>query len=247
MLATPLVPMLIGGQGTHKSTFCRMLLPPELREYYIDDVKLDAAEQVERMLCRMLLVNIDEYNAETDREQAKIKRIPTEKDVQTRRMRSDQYEQRPRMASFIATTNEREPLCDATGSRCYLCCEVDGIIDTESPWPYRQLYAQAVSELRQGERWHFTKSEEAEIERHNQAYRQQSSPEEVLLSYSEPAEVCQENFMRAVDIQKELRQHVRVSDVPSIKALTIALRRLHFKHGAIDGVRGWYAWKPFPS
>ena len=53
------VPMLIGGQGTHKSTFCRMLLPPELREYYIDDIKLDAAEQVERMLCRMLLVNSD--------------------------------------------------------------------------------------------------------------------------------------------------------------------------------------------
>lgn len=49
--------------------------------------------------------------------------------------------------------------------------------------------------------------------------------------------------MRAVDIQKELRQHVRVSDVPSIKTLTIALRRQHFKDGAIDGVRAWYARK----
>ena len=34
------VPMLIGGQGTHKSTFCKLILPPELREYYIDDVKM---------------------------------------------------------------------------------------------------------------------------------------------------------------------------------------------------------------
>ena len=80
------IPMLIGGQGTHKSTFCRLLLPPELREYYVDDIKLDNAEQVERMLSRMLLVNIDEYNAKTDREQAKIKRVVTEKDIQTRRM-----------------------------------------------------------------------------------------------------------------------------------------------------------------
>ena len=71
------VPMLIGGQGTHKSTFCKLVLPPELREYYIDDVKMDSAEQVERMLGRMLLVNIDEYNAKTPREQAKIKRILT--------------------------------------------------------------------------------------------------------------------------------------------------------------------------
>ena len=83
----PDVPMLIGAQGTHKSTFCRLLLPPQLREYYIDDIKLDNAEQVERMLSRMLLVNIDEYNAKTDREQAKIKRVLTEKNVQTRKMR----------------------------------------------------------------------------------------------------------------------------------------------------------------
>ena len=71
------VPLLIGGQGTRKSTFCKLILPPELREYYIDDVKMDSAEQVERMLGRMLLVNIDEYNAKTPREQAKIKRILT--------------------------------------------------------------------------------------------------------------------------------------------------------------------------
>ena len=65
-------------------------------------------------LCRMALVNIDEYNAKTDREQAKIKRVLTERDVQVRRMRTDQYVMTQRMASFIATTNERQPLTDRT-------------------------------------------------------------------------------------------------------------------------------------
>ena len=236
-----MVPMLIGGQGAHKSTFCRLLLPPELREYYIDDIKLDNAEQVERMLGRMLLVNIDEYNAKTDREQAKIKRVLTEKDVQTRRMRSDQYVLLPRMASFIATTNEREPLCDPTGSRRYLCCEVEGLIDTDTPVDYGQLYAQAVHELKAGHPWHFSKAEEAEIERHNQDYRQQSSPETVLLSYFDPAAPGKDNFIRAVDIQAELRKHVRAADVPTIKALTAALKSCHFTYGAIKGIRGWYA------
>ena len=234
------VPMLIGAQGTHKSTFCRMLLPPELREYYIDDVKLDAAEQVERMLCRMLLVNIDEYNAKTDREQAKIKRILTEKDVQTRRMRSDQYELRPRMASFVATTNDQQPLCDATGSRRYLCCEISGVIDTESPVDYRQMYAQAIYELRQGEPYHFSKAEENEIVKHNQLYQSISTPESILLSYYEPAERRKDFFMRAVDIQKALQQHLKPADVPSINALTKALKRLRFQYGAVGGVRGWY-------
>lgn len=235
------VPLLIGGQGTHKSTFCKLILPPELREYYIDDVKMDSAEQVERMLGRMLLVNIDEYNAKTVREQAKIKRILTEKDVQSRKMRSEQYVMRPRTASFIATTNEREPLSDPTGSRRYVCCEVDGLIDTDTPVPYRQMYAQAVAELRRGERYWLSKEEEAAIERHNQAYRCQSSPEVVLLSYFTPAERRKEHFIRAVDIQKALRQHVRPADVPSIKALTNALKTARFPYGSYNGRRGWYA------
>ena len=237
------VPMLIGGQGTHKSTFCKLILPPELREYYIDDVKMDNAEQVERMLGRMLLVNIDEYNAKTTREQAKIKRILTEKDVQSRKMRSNQYVMLPRMASFIATTNEREPLCDPTGSRRYICCEVEGVIDTDTPMPYQQIYAQAVTELRQGERYWFSKGEEAEMERHNQAFRQQSSPEEVLLSYFAPAERRKEHFIRAIDIQKELKQHVKPIDLPSLKALTTALKSARFPYGSYNGYRGWYARK----
>ena len=235
------VPMLIGAQGTHKSTFCRLLLPPCLREYYIDDIKLDNAEQVERMLSRMLLVNIDEYNAKTDREQAKIKRVLTEKNVQTRKMRSDQYVLLPRMASFIATTNDLEPLYDPTGSRRYLCCEVTGIIDTGTPIDYRAVYAQAVTELRSGAPWYYSKDEEADIERHNQNYRRQTTPETVLLSYFEPAERNKAHFMLAVDIQKELRKHVRMTDVPSIKKLTLALKACHFPYGKIQGVRGWYA------
>ena len=235
------VPILIGAQGTHKSTFCRMLLPPCLHEYYIDDIKLDNAEQVERMLSRMLLVNIDEYNAKTDREQAKIKRVLTEKNVQTRKMRSDQYVLLPRTASFIATTNEMEPLYDPTGSRRYLCCEVTGIIDTETPINHRAIYAQAVTELRGGAQWYFSKNEENEIEHHNQNYRRQTTPETVLLSYFEPAERSKAHFMLAVDIQKELRRHVRMTDVPSIKKLTIALKACHFPYGKINGVRGWYA------
>lgn len=238
-----IVPLLIGAQGTHKSTFCKQILPPELREYYIDDIKLDNAEQVERMLGRMLLVNIDEYNAKTEHEQAKIKRILTEKDIQTRRMRSDQYVMLPRMASFIATTNDYEPLCDPTGSRRYLCCEIEGMIDTETPIDYYQLYAQALTELQEGARWHFTKEEEAEIERHNQDYRCQSSPETILTAYFEPAEPCMENFIRAVDIQAELRSHVRAADVPSIWKLTKALSSCHFTRGKISGIRGWYARK----
>ena len=236
-----LVPMLIGGQGTHKSTFCKLILPPSLREYYIDDIKLDAAEQVERMLSRMLLVNIDEYNAKTEREQAKIKRVLTERDVQTRKMRSDQYVMLPRLASFIATTNDGQPLTDPTGSRRYLCCELTGVIDTDTPVLHERLYAQAVGELDHGAVWHLSKAEEAAVEEHNRTYQEFSAPEQLLLTYFMPAERNKVYFTRAVDIQQELARHVRATDVPNIKQLTIALKAQHFHHGRMDGQRGWYA------
>ena len=147
----------------------------------------------------------------------------------------------PRLSPLIATTNDLEPLYDPTGSRRYLCCEVTGIIDTDTPIDHRAIYAQAVTELRGGGQWYFSKAEEADIERHNQNYRRQSTPETVLLSYFEPAERSKDHFMLAADIQKELRKHVRMTDVPSIKKLTLALKACHFPYGKIQGVRGWYA------
>ena len=237
------VPMLIGPQGTHKSTFCKLLIPTGLREYYIDDIKLDNAEQVERMLGRMALVNIDEYNAKTSREQAKIKRILTEKDVQVRRMRSEHYEMTPRMASFIATTNERQPLNDPTGSRRYLCVEVKGLIDTDSHIDYQQLYAQAVDELNQKQPYYFTKAEEARIEEHNMQFQNMSSVEILLSTYYKPAERRKENFMKAVDILEDLKNKVTGIDRPNMKQLTLALKAARFIHGAQDGTRGWYAQK----
>ena len=237
------VPMLVGRQGVRKSTFCKLLLPHSLREYYIDDVKLDNAEQVERMLARMALVNIDEYNAKTVREQAKIKRILTERDVQVRRMRSDQYLMLQRMASFIATTNERQPLTDTTGNRRYLCVEVTGIIDTETPLNYQQLYAQALWELANGQRYYMSSDEEQAIEEHNEAFLAVSSLETILTSHYEPMPRGKQHFLRAVDILNDLQQVTRGADRPTMDKLVRALKAAHFQHGAQNGVRGWYARK----
>lgn len=60
-----MVPLLIGEQGYLKTQFCNHILPPSMREYYMKDIKMDNAEQVERVLGRMWLVNIDEYDAKT--------------------------------------------------------------------------------------------------------------------------------------------------------------------------------------
>ena len=237
-----MVPMLIGGQGIKKSNFCKNVLPPSMREYYMDDIKMDNAEQVERVLGRMWLVCIDEYNAKTDREQAKIKRLLTEKDVQIRKMRSDQYTMTPRLCSFIATTNDLTPLPAGDGSRRYLCVEVTGEVDMSGRIPYKQMYAQAVYELqvRNALYW-FTSDDEQEIQRHNRPYQQASSIEEVLTNLFAPTNKHKrENFWQVQDIQKELSKHLKASDVPNIIKLGKILKALRWPRGGNTGSRGYY-------
>ena len=237
-----MVPMLIGGEGIKKSIFCKNILPPSMREYYMDDIKMQNAEQVERVLGRMWLVCIDEFNAKTPREQAKVKRLLTEKDVQMRKMRSAEYTMTPRLCSFIATTNDPTPLSSAEGNRRYLCVEVKGEIDMTERINYKQLFAQAVTELKDPDcLYWFTPEDERIIREHNQSYMEESSTEGVLPSLFEPApEHTKEHLWRVIDIQEELKKHLRTSDVPTLKALSTSIKALRWPKGANNGVRGYY-------
>ena len=237
-----MVPMLIGEQGYKKSSFCKAILPPSMREYYMDDIKLDNAEQVERVLGRMWLVNIDEYNSKTEREQAKIKRLLTEKDVQVRKMRSDQYTMTPRLCSFIATTNDLTPLPSGDGSRRYLCVEVTKAVNMEGRIPYKQMYAQAICELRWKDTLYwFTSDDEREIQQHNQRYQEVQPVEQLLPTILVPtSEHKRQNLWQVKDVQQELGKHLRPSDVPSLKSLGTILKKLRWPHGGSNGTEGYY-------
>jgi predicted P-loop ATPase len=190
----------------------------------------------------MWLVCIDEYNAKTAREQAKIKRLLTEKDVQVRKMRSDQYTMKPRLCSFIATTNDPTPLPSGDGSRRYLCVEVKGPVDMNGRIPYKQLFAQAVTELKTPDciYW-FTSEDEREIQEHNRQYQDVSSLEQVLQSVFEPSKTHKRDcFWQVQSIQKELQNHLKASDVPNLKVLGETIKKLKWPHGGIDGSKGYY-------
>ena len=237
-----MVPLLIGEQGYLKTQFCNHILPPSMREYYMKDIKMDNAEQVERVLGRMWLVNIDEYDSKTQREQAKIKRLLTEKDVQVRKMRSDQYTMTPRLCSFIATTNDPTPLPSGDGTRRYLCIEVTGKVDMSGQIPYKQIFAQAVTELQDSDciYW-FTDVDEREIQNHNSQYQQESAPEMVLSQLFKPTtQHRQENFWTVTAIQDELAKHLRSADVPNVTNLGYSIKKLRWQKFKKNGIRGYY-------
>ena len=237
-----MVPLLIGEQGYLKTQFCNHILPPSMREYYMKDIKMDNAEQVERVLGRMWLVNIDEYDSKTQREQAKIKRLLTEKEVQVRKMRSDQYTMTPRLCSFIATTNDPTPLPSGDGTRRYLCIEVTGKVNMTGQIPYKQIFAQAVAELREPDciYW-FTDEDERDIQAHNSLYQQESAPEMVLSQLFEPTtQRKRETFWTTTDIQNELAKHLKSQDIPTLKNLSAAIKKLRWPKIKTNGLVGYY-------
>ena len=132
MYGAQMVMMFVGAQGTRKSTFMRMLLPEELRQFYIDRIDFANKKEALRALSRFLLINIDEFDQISKSQTAYLKHLIQRTDVKERKMYETSYQQLQRYAAFCATTNSLSPLKDETGSRRYMVVEVTGVIDTST-------------------------------------------------------------------------------------------------------------------
>ena len=145
------VPTLIGAQGCGKTTFVRRLLPQQLRQYYLDHLNLSNKFDKEMALTNNLIVNLDELDAIRPSQHPALKQTLSKSKVNGRPIFGRAQADRPRYASFVATTNNLHPLTDATGSRRYICLTIpEGqLIDNTGDIDYLQLYAQVLYELRE--------------------------------------------------------------------------------------------------
>ena len=201
--ANSVSPVLVSRtQGKQKSTFCKLLLPRELQRYYTDSYDLSAQSAAECKLTEFGLINMDEFDKFTPRKMALLKNLMQVVNPCVRKAHQKNYRPLPRVASFIATSNQKELLTDPTGSRRFLCVEIENKIDC-SPLDYRQLYAQLKAELLAGERYWFTSEEEAEIMAANESYYKHPVEEDVFRSCFRPAEYGEKALMLSA---AEIRQ-----------------------------------------
>lgn len=177
-----LVPILIGSQGCGKTSFCGIVLPPELRDYYNDKVEFKNETSLVLGLSSFALINIDEFDALKKSQQPTLKYLLSKNDVKLRMPYGKSFEQHRRYASFIATTNNLHPLIDRTGSRRFLCIRVtDGKrIDFLTPIDYQQLYAQLRTEVFQDKRYWLDEEETAALTQHNKQFMQMRTLSQML-------------------------------------------------------------------
>ena len=195
-----IVPMLIGPQGCGKTSFCGILLPEELRDYYNDKIDFKNETAINLGLTSFALINIDEFDMLSKSQQPLLKHLISKSDVKMRPPYGKAYEQRRRYASFIATTNNLRPLPDdKSGSRRFVCIVVENQIDTLTPIDYPQLYAQLVAEIARGDRYWFEEDENQRIIEENRKFERVGSLEKMISLTFRPADGEDKPKMMSVD------------------------------------------------
>jgi len=205
-----LVPLLIGRQGCGKSSFCRILLPRDLMDYYNDRINFKNEQDLNLGLSSFALINLDEFDRVTQRQQVVLKYLVSTADLKYRPPYGKAYTSNRRYASFIGTTNDQTPLTDPTGSRRFICVGIDGDIDFETPVQHDQLYAQLMQEIQQGERYWLTKDEERALMEHNLQYQRLNGLGEMLMAViQKPREADEGQWVSLKDLSALLKSRFK--------------------------------------
>ncbi len=211
-----LVPLLIGRQGCGKTRFCKIILPPELRDYYNDKINFKNEFDLNIALTSFALINIDEFDKTTKSQQVVLKYLLSSADVKFRPPYGKTIKQYRRYTSFIGTTNKRKPLTDPTGSRRFACIGVTGHINYDDSLNHQQLFAQALHLFNKGERFWLNDAEIAELIKENECYQQLYTLEEMIAGTFRNPKPSEEARWLSIDEIKEILSCYYASFDPGI-------------------------------
>ena len=246
------VPTLIGAQGCGKTTFVKRLLPAHLREYFLDHLNLSNKFDKEMALTNNLLVNLDELEAIRPSQHAALKQTLSKSKVNGRPIYGASQEDKPRYASFVATTNNPHPLTDATGSRRYICLTIPKgqQIDNMGEIDYEQLYAQVLYEVKEQKApYWFNNMEVKRIQDLNLNYMEQKDIAEIIsVCFRKPKEGEKVKTLNSAQILKLIQM-----EYPSVKSdrstkihIGFAMKELGIEH-TLHNNRAQYKLIPLKS
>ena len=177
--------VLTGEQGKFKTTFLDLLCPPALSDYQYMGKIYPQEKDVLSLIGQNLIINIDDQlKALTKRDENELKNLITCPQVKYRMPYEKHIEERPHLASFVASVNGNDFLADPTGSRRFLPFEVLAIdIERAKTIPMDAVYGKAKALLKDGFRYWFNDEEIAELHRNSETFQVYTTEMELLLRY----------------------------------------------------------------
>ncbi len=236
--------VLMGNQNDGKSTYCEWLVPPYLSEYWQRGLIGDVKDQ-QITLASNFLINLDELAVYGKFNLNGLKSMFSQPTVKVRPPYEKKYIQMPRRANFVASTNERDFLTDATGSVRWLCFEINEIDFAYSKEvDINQVWAQAYSIYKSEGvlKYEMTRNEVIENETSNSRYTNTSVEEDLLRKYYVPSskDVRGSAFYTATEFLTALQEKeptMRLKKIPMGKAaVSLGFDRIKYR-----GVYGYFA------
>jgi hypothetical protein len=193
-----------GKQGLGKTTWVEKLVPKQLKEYLFSGTINPNNKDTLVQLAECMLINLDELENLNRSEIGSLKEIITKTQIRMRKAYGHNSETMPRRASFAGSVNTAQFLNDTTGSRRFLCFEVEGI-QYQHDVDINLVYAQALHLFNDGFRYWFDQEEIKSITENNEQYQLRSPEEELLLTWFEPVFRDENNnYYSSKDVNKTL-------------------------------------------
>ena len=190
--------VLIGEQGSYKTTWFNYILPPPLRQYFYTKTNAGKMGRDDLLtLAQYGLVCCEELDTMRPSELNQLKAAVTMPSIDERAAYAHFHEHRKHIASFCGTGNNMQFLSDPTGNRRWLPFEIEQIRNPrEHPFNYKGIYSQAYRLYREGFQFWFDQDEIKRLSRHNEHYETPKQERELVdVYFRKPRELEGGEFM----------------------------------------------------
>jgi len=181
-------------QNTGKSTFLRWLCPPQLEDYYTENIGTSKDDLI--ALTENIIINQDELSTLSKFEINALKSVMTKQKVKVRLPYGERPELLHRRCNFVASTNRLEFLNDETGSTRWVCflldridwCQTPGERNYKTDIDINKVWAQAYHLFKETDfNYQLTPAEIEENEKANKTFLIRSPEMELIQKYFTPA------------------------------------------------------------
>jgi hypothetical protein len=218
-----------GKQGLGKTTWVERLVPKQLKEYLFSGTINPNNKDTLVQLAECMLINLDELENLNRSEIGSLKEIITKTQIRMRKAYGHNNETMPRRASFAGSVNTAQFLNDSTGSRRFLCFELEGI-QYQHNVDINLAFSQALFLFKSDFRYWFDQEEIKSITENNEQYQLHSPEEELLLTWFSPCERDKANvFLNASQIAAKIAEKAKINiNDATINKLGKALKKHNF-------------------
>ena len=226
-----------GKQGLGKTTWVEKLVPKQLKEYLFSGTINPNNKDTLVQLAECMLINLDELENLNRSEIGSLKEIITKTQIRMRKAYGHNNETMPRRASFAGSVNTAQFLNDSTGSRRFLCFELEGI-QYQHDVDINMAFSQALFLFKSGFRFWFDQEEIKSITANNEQYQLHSPEEELLLTWFEPCPKEEATlFLNASQIASKLSERTKLNlNDGTINKLGKALKKHNFIRLKKEGI-----------